>query len=243
MEALWRAGVPVFVGCPRSVAGAVAELGHIMQLLGIPAVMIGLERRAQAELDRQAELNQSRPRVRVFCPIWRNPYLAVGGDTYAGDLLRLLGGRNVFESHRAGARYPQVTLAEVRAADPQVILLPSEPYRFSERHRQEWLTHAAISAVRHDCVFLVDGRWLTWYGPRIPAALEELETLLDRARPDWTAPAREERSEPPPRTEPEASAPPALPAPRRAASPRPSGCGGRPPPAPPLQSHGTRRGG
>ena len=143
------------------------------------------------EVERQTELRDSRPRVRIFCPIWRTPYLAVGGDTYAGDVLRLVGAENVFEAHPSGSRYPQVSLAEIEAAAPDVILLPNEPFPFRERHRDEFLALRSLPAAQHDAVSLCDGRALTWYGPRIAEGLATLEALVDQGRPEWEAPPRE----------------------------------------------------
>ncbi len=192
VESLIAAGLNVFVGYPRTVAAAAEELEAIAQLVGgIPGG--ALVRSAREALARQQELNESRPRVRVFCPIWRNPYMAVGGDTYAGDVIRLAGGVNVFEHHPSGARYPQVTLREITAADPQVILLPDEPYQFRERHRDEFLVHRDIEAVRERRLFLVDGRWLTWYGPRMSDGLRTVEILLDKARREWSPPPEESK--------------------------------------------------
>ena len=194
IEALEAAGLTVFVGYPRGVREALAELETLAELLQVGVrLQVKLEP-IRAELERQESLNAERPRLRVFCPIWRNPYLAVGGDTYAGDVLRLVGGENVFESHPSGARYPQVDLAAIRAADPELIFLPDEPYFFRERHRAELLALREIRAAREGHVVLVNGRWLTWYGPRIAEGLLRLEKCLDQARPSWQPPPRPEES-------------------------------------------------
>ena len=187
VQALIDAGLTVFVGYPRTVVEAVDEFQTIGDLLGAPASPRVVNDMREA-VERQRTLNETRPTVRVFCPIWRNPYMAIAGDTYSGDLIRLAGGENVFESHTSGSRYPQVTLKEIQAADPQVILLPDEPFRFRPRHRDELKALSEIDAVRTDRLFLCDGRWLTWYGPRIAEGVEGIEKLLDRARPEWKAP-------------------------------------------------------
>jgi ABC-type Fe3+-hydroxamate transport system substrate-binding protein len=189
VAALEAAGLPVFVGYPRTAREGVEELRTIARLLETTMVRATTDP-IKEEIERQETLNADRPRVRVFCPIWRRPFMAVGGDTYAGDIIRLAGGENVFESHARGNRYPQVELSEVARADPAVILLPSEPFRFRRRHRQEMLDLTSIAASRNNRVFLVDGRWLSWYGHRTREGLEKLEELLDRARPDWKAPPR-----------------------------------------------------
>ena len=189
IEALEAAGLPVFVGYPRGVQESLDELrtiGTLLHAAGLPRPFKEIE----TELARQVALNADRPRVRVFCPIWRKPYMAVGGDTYAGDVIRMAGGDNVFESHPRGNRYPQVDLAEIAAADPEVILLPDEPYRFRTRHREEILALRSMTAAREGHVFLLDGRWLSWYGPRAAEGLAGLEALLDQARSDWQPPAR-----------------------------------------------------
>ena len=190
VEALEAAGLQVWVGTARSVLAAVEELDRLATLLGAARSAARLLTRARDAIAAQEQLNTERPRVSVFCPIWRNPYMAVGGDTYAGNLLRFCGAVNGFETHRTGNRYPQVTLDDIRAADPAVILLPDEPFRFRERHRQEVMeTLPQVRAVREGNVFLLDGRWLTWYGKRIPDGLQEIAALLDQARPEWEPPA------------------------------------------------------
>ena len=118
----------MYVGYPRTARDALEDLKTIARLLHF-AMVRPIVALVSEEIERQETLNADRPRVRVFCPIWYRPFMAAAGDTYAGDLIRLAGGENVFESHVRGNRYPQVELSEVARADPEVILLPSEPYR------------------------------------------------------------------------------------------------------------------
>ena len=189
IAALEAAGLQVYVGYPRTARDALEDLKTIARLLHF-AMVRPIVALVTEEIERQETLNADRPRVRVFCPIWYRPFMAAAGDTYAGDLIRLAGGENVFESHVRGNRYPQVELSEVARADPEVILLPSEPYRFGRRHRREVQALQSITAARKQHVFLLDGRLLTWYGARAQEGLAKLEELFDRARPDWKAPAR-----------------------------------------------------
>ena len=63
--------------------------------------------------------------------------MAVGADTYADDLLRVCGGENVFGASRARAPLPDRGGAEIEAAQPEVILLPDEPYAFGPRDIEE----------------------------------------------------------------------------------------------------------
>ena len=103
-------------------------------------------------------------RARAFVPIWRRPWMSLSGGTYGSSLLAALGVANVFAG--AEARYPEVTLDAARAARPDVVLAPSEPYPFRERHVEELSTVAPV--------VLVDGQDLFWWGERTEAALDRL---------------------------------------------------------------------
>jgi ABC-type Fe3+-hydroxamate transport system substrate-binding protein len=189
VEALIDAGLTVYVGYPRTAREAINELENLAALATVAPNSARVVSTVRDAIEREETLNATRPVVRVFCPIWRNPYMAVGGETFAGDLLRLAGGVNVFESHPSGGRYPQVTVEEIVAAAPDIVLLPNEPYRFTQRHRDELLALRGVPAVSAERVFLIDGQLITWHGPRIGEALREIEQLLDTARPEWEPPA------------------------------------------------------
>jgi ABC-type Fe3+-hydroxamate transport system substrate-binding protein len=171
--------IPVWVTYPRTVAEGIrliAELGSVT----------GTEARARAMLsdieplyERVVTSAARRPPVAVFYPIWRGPYMTINRDTYIHDMLRVCGGRNVFADRPE--RYPTVTLDEVAAQRPAVILLPDEPFRFRRAHVADFAGYAEVPAVRDGRIHLVDGKPFSWHGPRIADALRRLPGLIDGA--------------------------------------------------------------
>jgi len=109
-------------------------------------------------------------RRRAFVPIWRRPWMTLNADTYGSSLLATLGVDNVFAGD--ADRYPTTTLADAAARRPDLVLAPSEPYPFAERHVAE------LREVTPD-VRLVDGQDLFWWGVRTPAAIERLRQSID----------------------------------------------------------------
>lgn len=181
-DRLLTAGVPVFVSFPRSVAAVVDGIRRLGIVLEADAPAAALAARIEAA--RRALAPRIAPAARVFCPIWRRPYMSFNRDTYCDDLLACAGGANLCAA--AATRYPVVELAEIAAADPQVILLPDEPYPFAERHLASLAPLHTSSAWRAGRVHLVDGKALSWYGRRTPDALRLFHALLhpERALPD-----------------------------------------------------------
>ncbi len=128
---------------------------------------------AMAEVERAVA---GRARVRVFCPIWRGPYMTVNHDTYVNDVLHTCGGENIFRDRPD--RYPTVALAEMAALKPEVILLPDEPFPFGEKHLDDFRTFPDVPAVRAGRLCLLDGKMVSWYGPRIAESLRTLTSIL-----------------------------------------------------------------
>jgi ABC-type Fe3+-hydroxamate transport system substrate-binding protein len=71
-----------------------------------------------------------------------------------------------------------VTLAEVAARRPEVILLPDEPFRFRRVHLQDFEPLADVPAVREGRIYLVDGKPFSWHGRRLGQALDVVPGLL-----------------------------------------------------------------
>jgi len=156
-RALRDAGVVVHATCVRNLAGAAVALDQLAGIVGV-----------RSRSDRPEEPDP--PVVRVWVPIWRRPWMTVNGDTYGSDLLAHAGLDNVCSAE--SERYPTVTIDEARAREPDVVLAPSEPYRFSERHRAELEEVARVE--------FVDGRDLFWWGTRTPGAIGRMRALAAR---------------------------------------------------------------
>lgn len=178
--ALEAAGVAIFVSFPTTLDGAARGIERLAAALGCAPA--GRRLAAQIEAAAAALRRPAAP-PRVFCPIWRKPWMSFNAGTYCHAMLVAAGGVNVCAD--AAERYPCVDLQAVRAADPQVILLPDEPYPFAHRH-------LASLAALHDCtawrsgrVHFIDGRALSWYGRRTAPGLASLAALLhpERSRP------------------------------------------------------------
>ncbi len=175
VDALRAAGIAVWVTYPRTVAeglAMIADLGEVTGArAGARALLATLE---PLYADARARAARRDP-VTVFYPIWREPWMTIGGDTYVHDLLATCGGANVFGDR---ARYPTLTLEEMAARRPEVILLPDEPFRFRRAHLRDFAPYPAVPAVRDGRVHLVDGKPFSWHGPRLAEALLKLPELL-----------------------------------------------------------------
>ncbi len=156
-DALVAAGLAVHSCSPRSVA----EVGPALASLAA-AVAVSVPPAPQPTLP-LAPLG-----LRAFVPIWRRPWMSLAADTYGSSLLAAIGVTTVtFDSPE---RYPEVDLAVVVEARPDVVLAPSEPYPFGPRHVTE------LESVAPVC--LVDGEDLFWWGVRTPAAIARLHAVL-----------------------------------------------------------------
>jgi hypothetical protein len=122
------------------------------------------------------------PPRRAVIPVWRRPWMVLGRDTFAGDVLARLGVANLYAGH--AERYPKATLDQLRAAGPDLIVLPDEPYHFTAADGPECFPGT-------DCA-LVSGRHLTWYGPSLVDAPRVLARQLGQPVP--APPTREEHN-------------------------------------------------
>ncbi|MGW4383395.1 helical backbone metal receptor [Kitasatospora sp. NPDC004531] len=172
LAALRAAGLPVWTTRIRDLDQALDSLRRLLVdacRLPDPA-WLSDARKAWAELDGRAAP------VPAVVPIWRRPWMVLGADTFAADLLRRLG-VTVVTAGRPG-RYPRVPLAELRGAGAELLVLPDEPYRFTATDGPE-----AFPGLRYA---LLGGRHLTWYGPSLaeaPAVLAAQLAARETGRP------------------------------------------------------------
>jgi ABC-type Fe3+-hydroxamate transport system substrate-binding protein len=161
LDALREAGCAVWVTGPEALPEALVSLGRML---------------AACHLDEPEWLASARaswaepwtgPRRTAVVPIWRRPWMAVGRDTFTGDVLSRLGVDNTLAAH--ADRYPKVVLDELPPHD--LVVLPDEPYAFTADDGPE--AFPGVPAA------LVSGRHLTWYGPSLAEARDLLVRQLD----------------------------------------------------------------
>ena len=172
VERLRAAGVPVWVTVIQTVDQALVSLHRMfVAALGwpVPDWLTAAER----------VWREPGPatRVRAVIPVWRDPWMVVGSATFTGDLAGRLGLDNVFGDDPG--RYPHVSLDDVAARRPELVVLPDEPYAFSTGDGPEMFPGRRVA--------LVEGRSLTWYGPSLVTARAELQAQLAAALPGGRA--------------------------------------------------------
>ena len=161
-EALTALGIPWLALEIRTVKDCAAALRLLGERLGVPE--LGELRASALE---KATKGKKRQGPRALALIWKEPWMSSGPDTYLGDLLRQSGFTPIGPD-----RYPVLTDEDLAILQPQVILLPTEPYRFNRRHQADLQKRFPEAAVH-----LVDGQALTWYLSRTETGLELLRSL------------------------------------------------------------------
>jgi ABC-type Fe3+-hydroxamate transport system substrate-binding protein len=155
LDALRAQGTAVWVTDIRTVDQALDSIGTLLRAVGA-----GDHPWLDQARDSWAQTPVVVPgrRLRAVVPIWRRPWMHLGRDTYAGDVLRRLGVDNVLGDNPQ--RYP--TLAPEQLPEVDLVVLPDEPYRFTGTDGPEAFPGAPCA--------LVSGRFLTWYGPAMVEA-------------------------------------------------------------------------
>ena len=158
-DALVAAGIAVHVL-------AVRDLAHLDPAMHDLAAAVGGRWTPLGRVEEPA------PERRAWVPIWKRPWMALGEPTYGSAVLRALGVANVAAADGA---YPELDPTMAQAREVDLVVAPSEPYPFAERHRAE-LEQVAPTV-------LVDGRDLLWWGARTQGALRRLDQVLRAAPP------------------------------------------------------------
>ena len=167
---------------PKSVADALTQMGIPWIVLEVKTVrdclgawkelgdLLGAREHAAARMASLKALLPLRPPKgpRTLTLIWKDPWMSAGPDTYVGDLVRQAGLTPIGPD-----RYPVLTDTEVEALAPNLILLPTEPYRFNTRHAAE-----LRKRFPHVRVELMDGQAMTWYLSRTEEGLHLMEALI-----------------------------------------------------------------
>lgn len=147
---------PVWVSDVNNLANAY----DMIEKLGLVAGKNKAARELTAQIKKGfAPLKNDSPKISACYLIWQKPYMTVGGDTFINEMMEVAGFENVFKTN---TRYPEINIEDIRAKNPAVILLSSEPFPFSNKHVEELKTYFPFTDI-----ILVDGELFSWYGSRM----------------------------------------------------------------------------
>jgi ABC-type Fe3+-hydroxamate transport system substrate-binding protein len=167
VAALRDAGIPVWV--TEAAATVPAGLASVRRMFVGP---LGIDLPDWVAAAEAAWAEVPPVSATAIVPVWRRPWVLVGGRTFAGDVLRRLGVANAYADHPD--RYPRPPLDELRAmindGRADLVVLPDEPYLFTADDGPEAFPGARCA--------LVDGRLLTWCGPSLAEARTRLAAQL-----------------------------------------------------------------
>lgn len=152
----------------------IEDLGDALQMIGEIGTFTGKIEEAELlgqQIENSFQLINYHTSKRAAYFIWKDPYMTVGGDTFIHDMMLHAGFENVFANEK---RYPEISIEKLKALEPDIILLSSEPYPFKQKHIDELQVH--IPAAK---ILLADGEMFSWYGSRLLKAPAYFKTLQD----------------------------------------------------------------
>jgi ABC-type Fe3+-hydroxamate transport system substrate-binding protein len=205
LEMLAQKVVRVYVAFPKRVADGIAHMAKLALIFGVQGDPRARElcKRGYEVVHKAEALRVSKRPVRTFCPIWMDPLMTIHARTFISDLLAMAGAENVFADRarryplaadlgsakplapeqlgERDTRYPRVTMEEVNARAPELVLLPNEPHPFSEEDADVFRREPTPAAARN-AIVRTDGKDISWYGARSVEGLPRVRELIDRFR-------------------------------------------------------------
>jgi iron complex transport system substrate-binding protein len=188
-ERLGRFQIPTLVVSLESLRAIEEAITRIAARLGVAqrgaAVVAGIEAQRRAV----ARLMAGRPRPRTLLLLGHSPdnltsLFAVGPGSFLGEMLEAAGGANVLGDVRMP--YPKVSVEEVIARDPDVILEVVSPPADADAQRRAlrlWSAYPSLRAVRAGTIRVIVDETIVQPGPRVGEKIELLAEALRGVRP------------------------------------------------------------
>jgi ABC-type Fe3+-hydroxamate transport system substrate-binding protein len=153
----------------RNLPDALSAIAVIGERVHKKEASLSMIEKIKQKFDASPSLCKRGSNLQTAYLIWQKPYMAAGGDTFIGDMLRRCGLRNIFEDIE---RYPETGTRQLLEKNCELLLLSSEPFPFTQKHADAW--QAALPDTR---ISLVDGEMFSWYGSRLIYATDYFRGL------------------------------------------------------------------
>ncbi len=179
VEKLRALGLVIYTSEPRRIEDIADHIERLGRLAGTEAAAREAAAAFRARHRRLQRRYAGRPAVNVFYQIWNRPLMTVNGRHLISDVLRLCGGRNVFDKLPILA--PKISVEAVLAADPEAIIASG-----MGAERPEWLDAwrrwRSLQAVQNNNLYFIPPSLIQRHSPRILQGAERLCTALEAVR-------------------------------------------------------------
>jgi ABC-type Fe3+-hydroxamate transport system substrate-binding protein len=157
---------PVWMSDIANLSNALEMIQNVGHITSTSEKARAITHEIQAAFD---QLVPPENKLKVAYLIWQGPLMTAGRGTFIDDMLHRCGFINVTVQQR----YPHVTSFNLQLANPDIVMLSSEPYPFKQKHIQNF--EAMLPGAK---IILVDGEMFSWYGGRLLLATEYFKQLI-----------------------------------------------------------------
>lgn len=188
VEQLEAMGHVVYVDYPLDSAGVARSIRNFGVLTGNEAAAGAAATALADRMERLRTGYSALEPVSVFYQVWSAPLITVNDRQIIGQSIRLCGGRNIFAA--LDSLTPRVSLEDVLAADPQVIIASG-----MNETRPEWLDAWArwpnLQVVRHKHLFHIPPDIIQRHTARLAEGTGMLCEFIHRVRTERGQGARD----------------------------------------------------
>jgi ABC-type Fe3+-hydroxamate transport system substrate-binding protein len=160
-EELAAAGYTIVVTHPVEVRDNLALYMLLGGMFGKQNEAEELCRRFEAAYDAARRSAERLLERRVLYLIWKDPWMTVARDTYVSRMLASVGLRTLPAT--SDRRYPTIELTDDLLRAVELVLFPTEPFPFKERHLAEFRAGHPPHANK---ATTIDAQMVSWYGSR-----------------------------------------------------------------------------
>ena len=158
---------PVWVSDITTISESIEVILQLGKIFEVDGRALEITANIKLKLEGFKEYVRDFPSKKVLYLIWKNPYMAVGKNTFIDELLQINNFENIII--KKNSRYPEVSIELIKTAE--LVLLSTEPYPFKK------VDANVLAEELNSEVKLVDGEFFSWYGSRLIKAFEYFKEL------------------------------------------------------------------
>lgn len=167
----------------RSKISSLSEIADEILILGD---LIGVQQKAKEEADKyisglaklKSEFSE-KEEIRFFYQLWTEPLRAMAAKSWINEILTSCGGVNIFDESIGD--YPQISIENVLAEKPDVIIIPSH-HGHGLGEGDFWQAWPEVPAVKNKQIFYVNGDLLHRFSIRTLEGMRDVCEKLESVR-------------------------------------------------------------